>query len=146
MTASDTMPNTMPDTVRLTDSVDSDLAEERGTRGRTTIADRVVERLAVHAAREVEGVGGSARRLLGVRVTGEAPRRSVQASAHVSGGSASLRVQLSVRYPTSVARTVERARDHIMRRVTELTGLEVSRVDVTVTALHGDTEPRRTVQ
>ncbi|EHR52673.1 hypothetical protein SacmaDRAFT_4488 [Saccharomonospora marina XMU15] len=137
---------TASDTARLTDSVDRDVAEELGTRGRTTIADRVVERIAVHAAREVEGVGGSARRLLGVRVSGEAPQRSVQADARVRAGTASLRMQLSVRYPTPVARTVEQARDHVMRRVTELTGLAVSRVDVTVTALHSDTERRRTVQ
>ena len=37
---------------------------ERGT----TVAERVVERLAAHAATEVDGVSGSARRVLGVAV------------------------------------------------------------------------------
>lgn len=138
MTASETEP--------LPQAVEHDDWQELGNRGRTTIGTRVVERIAARAAHEVEGIGGSPRRLLGVRVSGEAPERSVPATARVAGGRTSLRVRLSVRYPQPVARTVEQARHHITRRITELTGLAVSRVDVTVTALPGDTERKRTVQ
>lgn len=150
MTASDTplLRDSVTNTANTANADNTDSAdnEELRTRGRTTIADRVVERIAVHAAGEVEGVGGSAHRVLGVRVSGEAPERAVHADARVSGGTASLRMQLSVRYPNPVARTVEQARDHIVRTVTALTGLAVSRVNVTVTALHAETERRRNVQ
>jgi uncharacterized alkaline shock family protein YloU len=118
--------------------------DEMGERGRTTIADHAVERLAACAVTEVDGVGGTARRMLGVPVSGEGLERSAQVTAHVTGETASLHARLSVTYPASVARTTDRARIHLMRRIAQLTGLAVSRVDITVTALHsGITEHRR---
>jgi uncharacterized alkaline shock family protein YloU len=53
---------------------------------------------------------------------------------------------LSATYPASVSRTTENARSHLMRRVQELTGLSVSRVDIAVTALHNDTTNVRRVR
>lgn len=109
-----------------------------GIRGRTTLADRAVERIAAKAVSEVEGVGGSARRMLGVVVGGADPDRAAEVSAEVRGETVSLRVRLSVLYPVSVAGTTEQVRTHLRRRVEELTGLPVPRVDITVTALHRD--------
>ncbi|AXG76645.1 Asp23/Gls24 family envelope stress response protein [Streptomyces paludis] len=121
-----------------------------GERGVTTIAAHAVERLAAHAVTEVDGTGGAA----GAGGTGTSgatggsgtsvasgarkPGRAATVSARVKGGVASLDVRLSVVYPASVAGTTEAARAHLIERVGEFTGLTVSRVDITVTALHSD--------
>jgi uncharacterized alkaline shock family protein YloU len=116
-------------------------AEERG---RTTVENRVVERIAAHAVTEVDGVGGTGHRMLGVAVADEDPGRPARVSARLTGGSATLDVHVSVVYPAPVAATAARARAHLIRRTGELTGLNVGRVDIAVTALHGGmTRPRR---
>ncbi|WP_027929050.1 Asp23/Gls24 family envelope stress response protein [Amycolatopsis thermoflava] len=115
-------------------------------RGQTTISERTVERIAATALTEVGGVGGSARRVLGVAVTGEDLGRPPHVSAQIRGEAARLDVRLSVTYPASVRATTEAARRHLVHRLGELTGLAVSRVDITVTALHSDTGSRRRVQ
>ncbi|MDQ3578655.1 MAG: Asp23/Gls24 family envelope stress response protein [Actinomycetota bacterium] len=113
-------------------------------RGRLTISDRTVERIAATAVTEVEGVGGSATRMLGVAVGSEGLDNAAEVTAKVSGDNAVLDARLSVSYPASVSRTTEAARSHVIQRVEEFTGLTVSRMDITVTALHsGETESRR---
>jgi uncharacterized alkaline shock family protein YloU len=109
------------------------------TRGLTTIAERTVERVAAQAITELDNVGGSARRVFGVALGASDLDQSAQVTAHVSGDRTSLEVHLSVSYPASVARTTQNARDHLTRRVEELTGLVVSRVDINVAALVGAT-------
>ncbi|MEV6641352.1 Asp23/Gls24 family envelope stress response protein [Amycolatopsis sp. NPDC051371] len=117
--------------------------DERGT---LTVSDRTVERIAAQVVTEVEGAGGAANRVLGVAVGGEDPDNSAKVTAKVHGDTAALDVRLSLSYPRSVGRTTENVRRHLMRRVAELTGLTVSRVDVTVTALHTVTNASRRVQ
>src|SRR5690348_17062853 len=104
--------------------------------GRTTLADRAVERTATQAITEVVEVGGTTRWLLGDTLGGPVEERSAQVSATVDDTTASLHVRLSVAYPTSVARTTQHVRAHLTRRLHELTGLTVTRVDITVTALY----------
>ncbi|RSN55015.1 Asp23/Gls24 family protein [Amycolatopsis sp. WAC 04182] len=121
-------------------------AAEPGTdgRGALTVADGAVERIATRAITELDGVGGAASRVLGIAVGGEDLDQGAKVSAHVSGSTATLDVRLSVKYPLSVRATAERAREHLIRRVGELSGLAVTRVDITVTALHStETETRR---
>lgn len=120
--------------------------DDPGERGRTTIAARPIERIAARLVTEVDGVGGAAQRVLGVAVDGEDLDRSAKVTAQLSGEVASLEVRLSVAYPAPVAATTQRAREHLMRRLQELTGLTVSRVDITVTALHSDAVRVRRVQ
>ncbi|MFB9688664.1 Asp23/Gls24 family envelope stress response protein [Amycolatopsis plumensis] len=115
-------------------------------RGTLTIADQAVQRLAAHAVREIDEVGGAAGRVLGVSLGAEDPDRSAKVTAHVTGGGVTLDVRLSITYPASVARTTERAREHLERRVEELTGLTVTRVDITVTALHTPVAKSRRVE
>ncbi len=115
-------------------------------RGTLTIADQVVQRLAAHAVREVDDVGGAAGRLLGVSLGGEDPERSAKVTASVADTTVALDVRLSIAYPASVTRTTERARAHLVQRVEELTGLSVTRVDLTVTALHTDVTTGRRIE
>lgn len=115
---------------RVPQSVDTDLP------GRTTLADRAVERVAAQAITEIADVGGTARWMLGDTPTEAAEERDAQVSATVDDTTAALRVRLSIAYPASVARTTQQVRSHLIRRLHELTGLAVTRVDITVTALY----------
>ncbi|MCR3721001.1 MULTISPECIES: Asp23/Gls24 family envelope stress response protein [Prauserella salsuginis group] len=114
-------------------------------RGQTTIATRTVERIATAALTEVDDVGGSARRVFSIAVGGADDAQDAQVTAQVQGEETTLGVRLSVVYPTPVSAATEAARQHLVRRVSELTGLAVSRVDITVTALHAPTRERRRV-
>ncbi|MGW4057606.1 Asp23/Gls24 family envelope stress response protein [Amycolatopsis sp. NPDC004747] len=119
---------------------------DAGDRGALTIGDTAVERIATTAVTEVDGVGGSATRVLGVAVGSEDPDRSAKVTATVAGDTAALTVRLSISYPRSVLRTTDAVREHLIRRVHELTGLAVERVDITVTALHTAHADTRRVQ
>jgi uncharacterized alkaline shock family protein YloU len=109
--------------------------------GRTTLADRAVERTAAKAITEIDEVGGTARWTLG-----DTLNVAAQVSATVDDTTAALRVQLSIAYPASVARTTQQVRSHLIRRLHELTGLAVTRVDITVTALYLPQPGHRRVQ
>lgn len=95
-----------------------------------------MERIAAHAALEVDGIGGSARRVLGVTVGAEEAEREVRVAARTTGSVVALDVRLSITYPAPVGSTTEATRAHLTRRVHDMTGLSVSKVDITVTALH----------
>lgn len=105
-------------------------------RGSISISERVVEKLAAHTVGEVDQVGGSAHRLLGVPTRREDPDRAPQVRATVRGRVCLLQVRLSVCYSASVTRVTDRVRAHLIDRLGELAGLQVREVDITVTALH----------
>ncbi|HEX3779527.1 MAG TPA: Asp23/Gls24 family envelope stress response protein [Pseudonocardiaceae bacterium] len=105
-------------------------------RGTTTIAQRTVERLAMHAVSEVEDVGGAAKRVFGVALAAEDLDNAAKVTANVIGERATLDVRISVVYPASVAATTENVRTRLTERIEEFTGLRVRRVNITVTALH----------
>lgn len=134
------MTTTLPSPAPETAGVDVD------SRGRTTTAEHAVERIAAQLLTEVENVGGTARRMFGVTVGGEDPDRDAQVTATITGETVALETRMSATYPASVSRTTENARGHLMRRVEELTGLAVSRVDIVVTALHSDVTNVRRVR
>ncbi|MEU6881155.1 hypothetical protein [Streptomyces sp. NPDC046712] len=92
-------------------------------RGATTIADRVVAKIAARAAREaVEAVppGGS----------------KPHASVVVQRDIARVSVSLELGYPVDLGRQCGAVRSHVMRRVRELVGMEVPEVTVHVERLH----------
>jgi uncharacterized alkaline shock family protein YloU len=121
------------------------ITADPGERGSTAIADRVIERIATQAVSEVEAAGGSARRVLGVAVGGGGLDQSAQVTAAISGRSASLTVHMSVAYPASISGTARQTRQSLVSRIEDLTGYTVSRVDVTVTAVHASVAPTRRV-
>jgi uncharacterized alkaline shock family protein YloU len=104
--------------------------------GRTTLADRAVERMAAQAITELADVGGAAHRVFGDALSRSPEEHSAQVSATVDQTTAALRVRLSIAYPASVASTTREVRTHLVRRLHELTGLVVTRVDITVVALY----------
>jgi uncharacterized alkaline shock family protein YloU len=132
-------------TASLAHTADRAASADPGDRGALTITDDAVERITAQAVTEISGVGGSASRVLGVVMGGENLDRGAKVTATVTGDTAALAVRLSISYPRSVRATTEAARDHLMSRVEELTGLTVERIDITVTALHTETAETRRV-
>ena len=104
-------------------------------RGRLDIAPAVLEKLGTRLIAETDGVGGAARRVLGVALGTDAEDRSARVNATVDGAIALLDVRLSIAYPAPVGATCRRVRATLVERLSALTGLEVREVDITVVAL-----------
>jgi uncharacterized alkaline shock family protein YloU len=104
-------------------------------RGRTAIADRVVARLAARAVAEVEQTGGAAPQLIGVTVGRQSGKGLARVSARVDGHLAMIEMRLSLAYPAPVRTLAREVRQHVIERVTGLTGLEVRHVDIEVARL-----------
>ena len=111
--------------------------------GMISINDRVVEKTAARAAVEIPDAGAAAPRVLGRSVTGAAAFGAREtsltalpkASADVDGSTVALDLSISVRWPASVPQISGAVREHVCRRVSELTGLTVTEVSISVTDL-----------
>lgn len=117
-------------------------AEERG---RLTIADRVVERVAGYAATQVDGAAAAPRRLLGISVGEARPDSEAAVRATVDGHVATVEATIAVAWPQSVRRVTEALRAHIREDVRRVTDVEVAHVDVDVVDFVTDTAPARRV-
>ncbi|MFI2415722.1 Asp23/Gls24 family envelope stress response protein [Streptomyces sp. NPDC018947] len=113
------------------------------TRGRTTIADGVVAKIAGMAAREVPGIhslgGGLARTMGAVRERVPGGRAtSVTRGVKVEVGERQAAVDLSlvVEYGVAITDTVGEVRENVITAVERMTGLEVVEVNVAVTDVH----------
>ena len=112
----------------------------------------MVRKIAAKAAAENPDVGAPATRVLGVALPGVAgvgghdsdldglPKTSVE----VDGTQAFIEMEISVRWPKSVAAVTGHIRSHVRDRVGELTGLDVKEIHLTVADLVTDipTPPR----
>lgn len=108
-------------------------------RGRTTIADNVVVKIAGMAAREVMGVhamGGGMSRSLGAvrdRVPGGGGTPATRGvKAEVGEVQAALDLQLVVEYGVSVIDVAQDVRQNVIAAVERMTGLEVVEVNIAV--------------
>lgn len=125
------------DKQELTKRDDHPLTTERG---RTTIVDTVVAKIAGMAAREVRGVhdmGGGVARTLGSvtqRVGVDGDSRGV--SVEVGEREAAADITLVVEYGEAIPRVAGEVRDNVIRRIEGLTGLTVTEVNVAVNDLH----------
>ncbi|MEP6814745.1 MAG: Asp23/Gls24 family envelope stress response protein [Marmoricola sp.] len=110
-------------------------------RGSLVIADKVVERIAAIAAGEIEAVSDQASGWT------RALRRSLpRASAKVAGGRTRVVVDVAAPWPTPLTSMAIEVRDHVRERVTTLTGVTVTAVDVTVADVIHAGGNRRSVQ
>jgi len=108
--------------------------DEPRTRGSLTMSDTVVEKIASQVVDELGETFGTSRGLLGWRDrVGSHVRPSVEVDLH--GGFADLRVTVGLSYPVSLRSAADTIRDRVQRRVTELTGVQVRRVDVRIASL-----------
>ena len=110
--------------------------EDRGT---TTIADRVVERIASMAAGEVEKVADTRQGLTRL-LRGKLP----SASAVVAGDTSRITVEVAAAWPTPLPTLAAHVRERVAEQVVDLTGITVVAVDVTVAdVVHVETARRR---
>lgn len=121
------------------------LGEGRGAsdprvRGKTTIADGVVAKIAGMAAREVDGVhamGAGASRAFGAmrdRVPGGGGGQSVTRGVKVEVGEtqAAIDLDIVVEYGVSITDVANDVRENVIGSLERMTGLEVVEVNVTV--------------
>ncbi|MFF8605419.1 Asp23/Gls24 family envelope stress response protein [Streptomyces sp. NPDC015346] len=102
-------------------------------RGATTIADRVVAKIAAQAAREA---------LDTVPKEGSPPHASVV----VHRDTVRVSVSLELDYPTDLGRRCGAVRSQVMRRVKELAGMDVPEVAVHVERLHSPRTARESAR
>src|SRR4051794_12111181 len=112
-------------------------------RGRTTVADRVVEKIAAQAVAEVDCATGATRRVLGMGLGSASHSTPARVAARVDGHLVLVEVSMSVIWPASVRAVTREVRRHVTDRVHELTGLRVAEVDIAVPTLVADTTDTR---
>ncbi|MFD7184164.1 Asp23/Gls24 family envelope stress response protein [Streptomyces sp. NPDC059904] len=111
------------------------------TRGRTTIADGVVEKVAAMAARETPGIyalGGGTRTMGSVRGMVPGGRTSATRGVNVEVGERQTAIDLTLvtEYGLSIAEAAAEARENVIAAVERMTGLEVVEVNIAVTDVH----------
>ncbi|SFF16630.1 Uncharacterized conserved protein YloU, alkaline shock protein (Asp23) family [Actinacidiphila alni] len=108
------------------------------TRGRTTIADGVVEKIAGLAARDVVGVhamGTGLSRTFGAvrdRVPGGSRSVSRGVKAEVGEVQTALDLDIVVEYGVSIVEVARAVRENVITAVERMTGLEVVEVNIAV--------------
>ncbi|MEN3585038.1 Asp23/Gls24 family envelope stress response protein [Streptomyces sp. ZYX-F-203] len=123
--------STAPTTARTT-------GQPAGTRGRTTIADGVVEKITGMAARDVVGVhamGSGLSRTFGAmrdRVPGGARSVTRGVKAEVGEKQTALDLEIVVEYGVSIADVARDVRENVVVAVERMTGLEVVEVNIAV--------------
>ncbi|GAA2497784.1 Asp23/Gls24 family envelope stress response protein [Streptomyces gobitricini] len=111
-------------------------------RGRTTIADGVVAKIAGMAAREVDGVhalgGGLARTVGAVRDRVPGGRASVTRGVKVEVGErqSAIDLELVVEYGVAIVDVAGDVRENVIEAVERMTGLEVVEVNIAVDDVH----------
>lgn len=112
-------------------------------RGETTISPTVIARIAKRAATEVDGVelvsGGGIRGLFDALRTSRTPGTNVDVAARHTA----VELTLAVAWPRPVGSVTDAVRLHVRSRVQELTGYEVTDVDIKVDALPAPAQPGR---
>ncbi|ROR73493.1 Asp23/Gls24 family envelope stress response protein [Bogoriella caseilytica] len=107
-------------------------------RGSLTVAERVARKIAAQVVSEIAGTYGTTGGVLGVGATADSGARP-EVDVEFSAGFMDVAVKVGLAYPTSIQQATARIRDEVTRRVAELTGIAVHRVDIDVTFLHART-------
>ncbi|MFD7880823.1 Asp23/Gls24 family envelope stress response protein [Streptomyces bauhiniae] len=116
--------------------------EPAATRGRTSIADVVVVKVAGVAAREIPGVhamgGGLSRTIGAVRDRVPGGRANVGRGVKVEVGERQTAIDLDlvVEYGVPIADLARDVRENVIDAVERITGLEVVEVNVTINDVH----------
>jgi uncharacterized alkaline shock family protein YloU len=111
-------------------------------RGRTSIADVVVVKVAGIAAREIPGVydmGGGLSRTIGAvrdRVPGGRPNVGRGVKVEVGERQTAVDLDLVVEYGVPITEVAREVRENVISAVERVTGLDVVEVNVTVNDVH----------
>ncbi|MFD8395512.1 Asp23/Gls24 family envelope stress response protein [Streptomyces sp. NPDC059680] len=131
----------VPDTTALAGGV-RDTSWLPDERGRTTIADVVVVKIAGLAAREISGVydmGVGISRTLGAvreRVPGGRPNVGRGVKVEVGERQAAVDLDLVIEYGVPIPEIARAVRENVISAVERITGLEVVEVNVNVDDVH----------
>lgn len=104
-------------------------------RGRLTVDDHVVEKVAGYAVTLVTDAAAAPRRVLGLRIGQARPQAAASVQAQVQGDIASVQAAIAVRWPRSVQDVADEARQRIQSEVAAITGVRVDHVDVEVVSM-----------
>lgn len=110
---------------------------EVGDRGSTRLSRKVLEKIAGQVAKDETFAGGSSGGFLGIGAQADLSARP-QADVELAGNVASLKVEVGLPYPAPLRQLADQLRDRMSGRITELTGVEVHQVDVTISWLRPD--------
>jgi uncharacterized alkaline shock family protein YloU len=116
---------------------------DAAVRGRTTIATRVVEKVAAQAAIEVDAATGPPRRLFGAILGAPRADARARASAKIDETRVTLTMSIAVQYPEPVREVAARVRRNVSTRIARYCGMQVLHIDVTVPALVVERPPPR---
>ncbi|UQI44238.1 Asp23/Gls24 family envelope stress response protein [Streptomyces sp. HU2014] len=122
----------------MTDTTSKESPAAPADRGRTTIADGVVEKIAGLAARDVVGVhamGGGLARTFGAvrdRVPGGGKSVARGVKAEVGEVQTALDLEIVVDYGVAIADVTRAVRENVISAVERMTGLEVVEVNIAV--------------
>ena len=117
-------------------------------RGKTSIADSVVAKIAGIATREISGVhamGTGAARALGAirnKLPGNGAARGVTQGVSVEVGErqAAIDLDIVVEYGVPIVDVANAVRDNVSSRIERITGLECTEVNVTVDDIYLESE------
>jgi uncharacterized alkaline shock family protein YloU len=117
-------------------------------RGNLVLSERVIEKIAAGAVREVHGAGGGPRRVLGVTVSGSEldEDSNAKVEARLYGRTATVRVEMTARYPDPIRGIAAEVRRIVIERLRVLADVEASLVDVEVVGLSKAAARRRRVR
>jgi len=110
--------------------------------GKTTVADRVVQKIVGLAAREVPGIydlgGGAARTLAGIRerIPGSSQASGQGVSVEVGETQAAVDLEVVTEYGMSIADVAKSVRRNVISAVEGMTGLQVTEVNLAVNDIH----------
>jgi uncharacterized alkaline shock family protein YloU len=130
-----------------TTSSSSDLATSsprplQSEQGKTTIADRVVQKIVGLAAREVPGIydlGGGAARTLGAireRIPGSSQTSGQGVTVEVGQSQAAVDLEVVTEYGMSIVDVAKSVRRNVISAVEGMTGLQVTEVNLSVNDIH----------
>ncbi|MFH8462734.1 Asp23/Gls24 family envelope stress response protein [Streptomyces sp. NPDC017991] len=133
--------STMAQTTALSGGV-TGADQPAADRGRTSIADVVVVKVAGIAAREIPGVydmGGGLSRTIGAvrdRVPGGRPNVGRGVKVEVGERQTAIDLDLVVEYGVPITDVAREVRENVISAVERVTGLDVVEVNVTVNDVH----------
>ena len=104
-------------------------------RGRLTVDDRVVEKVAGYAVTFVRDAAAAPRRVLGVNLGEARPDDAASVQAQVQDDIASVHAAIAVRWPKSVQEVADEVRGRIRSEVMAITGVRVDHVDLDVVSM-----------
>ena len=127
-------------------------SELQTSKGKTTIADGVVRKIAGVSAREVSGVyalGGGTARTIGAireRIPGSSQSTGPGVGVEVGERQAAIDLDLVVEYGVSIVELSRSVRGNVISAVEGMTGLEVTEVNVSVNDIHLPSDDQEAAQ